>query len=289
MSNEKDKNESFANDLNKSAHLLLRILFGVFIFGLIVMITSIIVKDCKETKEITLKIEEIKQVTKIPYLHGDKEWDNKLQKKYFIDGDLLDSLKKINTSLNDKILNIKNIEESVKEMEARNSDFFKLFLALIGSIFAIVGFFGFKSINDTRQAAIDSVKIKADETLKTIMPEKISNYVNEYLKGDAGSNIIKIASEEKAKNVAYDESSKVAKDTATDVLNSLKVDNNEYRIAINEDFRQLKYDNRILLRRIQDLELELYGIPDDEDVNQNDIGIEDQENQEPTIDNQPVV
>ena len=63
-------------------------------------------------------------------------------------------------------LKLKEFKEDIKNSEKERNENMKFYSALVGFILSIVGFFGFKSIHDTRQSAIESVKIKAGSTRK---------------------------------------------------------------------------------------------------------------------------
>lgn len=177
----------------------------------------------------------------------------------------------LNKLIDDKFKEIKIIQ---KEAEKERNESMKYHSTLIGFILSIVGFFGFKSIHDTRQAAIESVKIKAEEVAKKVTSEKIEEYVNKnietsinnYLEED-GNELIKRHSEKTAKIIAFDESRKVSKDITEQEFNKLKNSNEEARRAMRLDIESIERDKIILLRRIQDLEQKIYGLPKSEDDN----------------------
>jgi hypothetical protein len=71
-----------------------------------------------------------------------------------------------------KLLNKKNneivsIKKDIELKEKKNSDELKYYSTLIGFILSIVGFFGFKSIHDTRQSAIERAVFDAKTTAES--------------------------------------------------------------------------------------------------------------------------
>lgn len=62
---------------------------------------------------------------------------------------------------------LKEVEKSIIHKEEIFKDDARFLIVVVGSIFAVVGFFGFKSIFDTRQAAIDKAVTEAKESAKT--------------------------------------------------------------------------------------------------------------------------
>lgn len=163
----KNRRAAFTDKLNKRASNLLTILFVCFIVSFIAMMFTICMNRISEVQEVKLKIEEIMQINTFPYYYKHETKINKEEKKYYINGNILDSLRTFTSNLDIKIAAIEKIEKEVKEIEVRNSDLFKVFLALIGSIFAIVGFFGFKSINDARESALKIVTTEAIDKAKS--------------------------------------------------------------------------------------------------------------------------
>lgn len=106
----------------------------------------------------------------------------------YINNKFISDFNNLKDSLNTKIEKLKDLKKDINESESRNSDLFKLLLALIGAVFAIIGFFGFKSINDVRESAL-------------------KNAVNEAIN----------AAEKKAKEVADFEAKKIAGEKAHSV------------------------------------------------------------------------
>jgi hypothetical protein len=129
-----DKQEFKFSDLFTG---LLNISALLIIIAIIAIFLSFLIND--DNKKDDEKISEIKEEFKFT---GNEKIDvenfNKLIDKRFLDYK-------------------KQIKISEKE---RNEDF-RYYSALIGFIFSIVGFFGFKSIHDTRQAAIEKAVFDA--------------------------------------------------------------------------------------------------------------------------------
>ncbi len=90
-------------------------------------------------------------------------------------------------SLKSDIVELKDIKAKIEEAEKRNDDYFRLVFALIGSVFAIVGFFGFKSIHDTRENAI---KNATDEAKKIAEQEAIKSSADIITKTEFEANKI---------------------------------------------------------------------------------------------------
>jgi hypothetical protein len=73
----------------------------------------------------------------------------------------IDTLSNKIQKFNEKIEALDNVKKEIAQQQEKNENFYKLFLALLSSVFAIVGFFGFKSIHDTRQAAVEKAVSEA--------------------------------------------------------------------------------------------------------------------------------
>jgi hypothetical protein len=162
-------------------------------------------------------------------------------------------------------LKIKEFEEKIKDSEKERNENLKYYATLIGFIFSIVGFFGFKSIHDTRQMALDAVKVKAEEVAKKAITEKISDltkeHVEDFLNKDGKKDI-----EEIAEKIASEKGVEVAKKE----MSLIKIDNDDYRKGLQEDIETTqRFQNNnfnFLLKRIQELELKLYGKPGDDEL-----------------------
>lgn len=133
-----------------------------------------------------------------------------------INNRFITDLNLLKDTLNNQIEKLQSLKKDINEGESRNSDLFKLLLALIGTVFAIVGFFGFKSINDAREAA-----------LKTVLSEA------------------RTVAESKAKEIADLESKKIAgekaKEVATEIAStvSVKTSEKESRKYLDENLPKL--------------------------------------------------
>lgn len=82
-------------------------------------------------------------------------------------------------SLKVQIAELKEIKIKMEEIKKSNDDYLRLIFALIGSVFAIVGFFGFKSIHDTRENALKNAKIEAQNIAKIIAADEAKKTINE--------------------------------------------------------------------------------------------------------------
>lgn len=149
--NKKVKNEySFTLTLNWIALIILFAVISVFIYSAFNFINRIVPEKKSSNISVNFKLNEVQLKTP----------DTTLIKanKIFID------------SLNNKVeqlkVQIKTLNESkeyIEYIQNRNENDFRLLLIILGSVFAIVGFFGFKSINDVRENSIKNAK---DEALK---------------------------------------------------------------------------------------------------------------------------
>jgi hypothetical protein len=96
-------------------------------------------------------------------------------------------------SLNVKIVELKEQAKSINKtkeyldyLQDRNENDFRLLLIILGSVFAIVGFFGFKSINDTRQNAIEKAVFDAKEVAKADSKKRIDDELSHIEKSVEG-------------------------------------------------------------------------------------------------------
>ncbi|SHH17307.1 hypothetical protein [Flavobacterium johnsoniae] len=154
MDEEKKENSWFSQDL------LSRLLnYSAFVIIFTVVICFIILtslKSCSSSEyKATEKIKEIKFVN-VPKIEKGQQ--------IVITGQLLKELKSSVDSLNYNIRKFEDIKSEIVKIEERNKDDMKFYLTILGSIIAVVGFFGFKSINDTRES---SIKIATDEAKLT--------------------------------------------------------------------------------------------------------------------------
>ena len=197
-----------------------------------------------------------------------------------MDKKIINDLKLTTDSINSKIKEINKASVETKKIQKENYEEYRLLLTLIGSVFAIVGFFGFKSIHDTRQMAIESVKVKAEEVAKKITESKVEEYVKQntneivekYLKNE-GNLIIEKHSKDTAKSIAYGQAEEVAKATASEEFKRLRTGYDEAKKALNEDLDSIERDRKMLLRRIQDLEEHIFSkkiFKDENDIDNDD-------------------
>lgn len=141
---------NFSKLLNIIGALLILIIVILFIFWIVYGVTH----------QRYSKINEIK----INLILTDTNKNNNSQQL------LLETRKQIgviNDSLNSHLNTLNSLSKSIDDNEQRNNDLFKLFIALIGVVFAIVGFFGFKSINDVRETALKNAVNEAQNTAST--------------------------------------------------------------------------------------------------------------------------
>jgi|GEM_PF-5161743 len=166
----------------------------------------------------------------------------------------------------ESVLNVKlnAFKEEIKNEEKQRNENMKYYGSLVGFILSIVGFFGFKSIHDTRQSALEIVKNKAEEVAQKTTKENISelskSYVESFLKNEGKKDI---------ENIAEKISSEKSIEVASSSVEGIKTDNIQYRNAIQEDIKlnetTQKHNFNFLLKRIQELENKVYGGPDIED------------------------
>lgn len=81
-------------------------------------------------------------------------------KNLVVSNEILIDLQNSVDSINLNIKKLNEIKSEIAIIEERNKDDMKFYLTILGAVFAIVGFFGFKSINDTRDS---SIKLATDE------------------------------------------------------------------------------------------------------------------------------
>ncbi len=150
----------------------------IFVIGI-----SLFARSCNEMKNKNVYIDTLK-ITKIKYFEISKK---KLDTNYIaLDKEMIKNLNVTTDSLNSKVDQINKVSSDFKEMQKESNETFRFYLTIIGFIFAIVGFFGFKSIFDTRQAAIERATFEAkneakNEAEKEIqsVKEKLNNAITE--------------------------------------------------------------------------------------------------------------
>ena len=122
--------------------------------------------------------------------------------------DIKISLVKSNTKKLDSVtfnkivdLKFKEFEEKIEKIEKKRTEDLKYYGTLLGFVFSIIGFFGFKSIHDTRQSAIERAVTEAkSEAVKEAR--------------EASKNEAKIASITEARSIAETTTKKDAESTA---------------------------------------------------------------------------
>lgn len=197
----------------------------------------------------------------------------------------IDQLNLKTDSLKLQIERLMTAKADIDDIQKKNEDYFKLILALIGSVFAIVAFFGFKSINDTRQATLDAAKLKAEsiaETSAKLVAEKV---VKEYLDKDgkeimtnSASSTATSVAEKVAKQTSYITSKETAENITKDEVNRLLRDQNDFRESLRSDLHALEKSANVLRSRIIDLEALNYGEEDELDDDNLDTNIDTDKN-----------
>jgi hypothetical protein len=109
----------------------------------------------------------------------------------------------VKDSLNAEILNLRELKKDIEDANSKNSDLFKLVLALIGAVFVIVGFFGFKSIQELRESALKNAVSEAQRTAETKAKE-IAELESKKIAGDKAEEV----ADKVAKKVAIEEAEK---------------------------------------------------------------------------------
>ncbi len=142
------------------------IIFGVTICFIVIASW----KSCKSSKVMHAN-SEIKRIefVAIPKLESNKS--------VIVSAELFKELKATTDSINKNIKKFEEIKSEVVAIEERNKDDMKFYLTVLGSIIAIVGFFGFKSINDTRESSIKFATDEAKSVAKTIATEEAKDAI----------------------------------------------------------------------------------------------------------------
>lgn len=118
---------------------------------------------------------------------------------------LLDSIQIQNIALKDSINSYSQVIQGYNQEKADFNDKFKTILSIVGLIFAITGFFGLKSINDTRQNAIDKAIFDSKE-VASAKAKEIADITAQKI------------SAQKAEEVAREVAAKVAQNSALSYL-----------------------------------------------------------------------
>jgi hypothetical protein len=107
--------------------------------------------------------------------------------------DIKISLTKSNNPILDSIafnnildIKLKEFEDKIEKAEKKRTENLKYYGTLIGLILSIVGFFGFKSIHDTRQAAIEKSVFDAKKEAKTEASEVAKKTAKDTVKSEIG-------------------------------------------------------------------------------------------------------
>lgn len=168
---------TYSKFLNYIATLLILFIISIFIVWFIITISNQRIERVKEIK-INLSVVDTNINEKFKY--------NSIETNK--------QLIEINDSLTAHVKTLNDLAKKIDEYELKNNDTFNYIISLIGFIFAIVGFFGFKSINDARETAIKNAvneaqniaSIKAKEIaeleaqkISQETAEKVATYVSE--------------------------------------------------------------------------------------------------------------
>lgn len=91
------------------------------------------------------------------------------------------SILSLNSSLNTQINNLNKLKANIEKSDDVKKDDIKFYFSLIGFILAIVGFFGFKSIHDSKEIAIKNAADEAKLVSKTILNTETNKIISEKL------------------------------------------------------------------------------------------------------------
>jgi hypothetical protein len=127
-------------------------------------------KSCSSPKELHpgSDIKKIQFVAVPKLKHG---------KSIVVSAELFKELQVTTDSINKSIKKFEEIKSEVVAIEERNKDDMKFYLTILGSIIAVVGFFGFKSINDTRESSIKFATDEAKLIAKKIAEEEAKDAI----------------------------------------------------------------------------------------------------------------
>lgn len=155
-------------------------------------------------------------------------------------------------TLNLQIEKLQSLKKDINEGESRNSDLFKLLLALIGTVFAIVGFFGFKSINDAREAALKNAVAEAIKAAESKAKE-IADIEAKKISGEKAEKVATKVAQDIATEKAEKETNKYLDQKFPDYFRRWE---ETYKRSSDEQFADI-------FERINKLERpEAYGIED---------------------------
>ncbi len=259
--------------LDKVGVLIITFVIIILLTCMFVVLVSI--KPSKINTSLNFKLDSvhIEQVD-TTFVIANKEFIKSLNQK-------IDSLKIETTKLAE-------IKSDIEDSQKKNEDYFKLILALVGSVFAIVGFFGFKSISDTRQATLDAAKIKAETVAENSAKAQAESTVRSYLR-EEGEQILNASAAKTAAEVAkvtateisINTASKTATDIANQEANKYFGDQKEFQKAAQQDIDFQQKELNVLRSRIIELETIIFG-SDAGDTDQTATGTT-QEQKDPVV------
>jgi len=150
----------------------------------------------------------------------------------FTSTDAIDEVKAINENLEKRIKELNELESRLNKIEDRNKTDFRLILTLLGSVFAIVGFFGFKSIFDTRQNAVDKAvyegKKAAEKEAEKTAKETAKLSINEL-----APRLVKAETESYLNNNLKQHFDRIEKNVVKDYINDIEEIKKEIDILKN--------------------------------------------------------
>lgn len=151
--------------------------------------------------------------------------------------DLIFNLNQKTDSINSKIEQINEVSSNLEKIQKENTESFIFYITLIGFIFAIVGFFGFKSIFDTRQAAIERAVFDA-KLIAESKAKEIAELEAKKISGEKAKEVAEEISKTESQKTAKSEIKKYFDDKFdSEITNRLDkfYDNREERITKIED------------------------------------------------------
>lgn len=250
--------------LNKAAVVVIVVTIIILLASLTIMLLSVRSKDIMTTT-LNLKLDSV-HISKFDtaFIIANNNFIQILNGK-------MDSLKQ-------EAIKLKDIKSDIEDVQKKNEDYFKLILALVGSVFAIVGFFGFKSISDTRQATLDAAKIKAETVADSAAKNKAESTAKEYLAKEGAimltASATKTATEvanQVSTTVAYSTATTTAKSIASEEVRKYFADHKEFKEALQQDITMLEKEYNTLRARMIEIENKIFGFepPDEEKLPEN--------------------
>jgi hypothetical protein len=128
-------------------------------------------------------------------------------------------------------LKLKEFKQEIQNSEKERNENMKYYSALVGFILSIVGLFGFKSIHDTRQAAIEKAVFDAKKEATEVAKKEASSIAKDVANEEA---------KKEAKKVSKSEIDRYLTDEHTELFNRL-----EKPIRSHYDPIITEYSNRI--------------------------------------------